>query len=490
MNCAARWTNEHLRRHATVYLLAGGLTLAALLTAATGDRTLARTVAEALIRVVIVVSLYIFVGNSGVISFGSIAFVMIGAYASAWQTCCSGLKAMTMTGLPDLLRLHSYPVFPASLASGALAALVALIAGAPILRLSGIPASIATFALMAIVYVVYSNWSTVTLGLLSVVGLPLYVNIWVALGWAVAAVVAAYVYQSSRFGLALRATREDEAAARAGGVNIARQRLLAWVISAFFLGVAGTLFGHFVGVISVNMFYLDLTFISLAMLVVGGMRSLTGAVVGVAALSVVTEILRQMEDGVKIATAEIKNSGRRPRGGARRDHAAAADLQTERPHRGTRDRLAIAGPLAPAPSPAESGRTGAMIDPSQLAPTIDRQKPCLDAFDRVMSARLKRLVTPALIAEHKRNPSGPHSHALEALLNYFRRANIVDKLAILVVRPFAEYRIVTLSGRRGVTPRVANADVYATQDEADHAVFLMRVRNLFAEPTSGPATEA
>ncbi len=289
-----------LRRHSTLIILAAAMVVLALVTVAFGDKSLARTVTEVFIRIVIVVGLYIFIGNSGVISFGSIAFVMIGAYASAWQTCCSMMKPMSMTGLPDFLRLHTYPVFFASISSAVLAAFIAFVVGVPILRLSGIPASIATFAILAIVYVVYSNWSSVTLGLLSVVGLPLYVNIWVALGWALAAIIIAYAYQCSRYALMLRATREDEVAARAGGIRIGRQRLIAWVISAFLLGVSGTLYGHFVGVISVNMFYFDLTFISLAMLVVGGMRSLTGAVVGVVVLSAMTEVLRRFESGFDI----------------------------------------------------------------------------------------------------------------------------------------------------------------------------------------------
>ncbi|WP_161138580.1 branched-chain amino acid ABC transporter permease [Propylenella binzhouense] len=296
---------DFLKRHFTLIVLLGGALLVCLAVQAIGDKPLIRTVTEILIRIVIVVALYIFIGNSGVVSFGSIAFVMIGAYASAWQTCCKAMKPMSMTGLPDFLRYNTYPVFAAALTSSLLAAMVALIVGLPILRLSGIPASIATLAFLSIVYVVYSNWTTVTLGLLSVVGLPLYVTIWVAFGWAAATILAAYLFQNSRFGLSLRASREDEVAARAGGVNVAFQRLLAWVLSAFFLGAAGVLYGHFVGVISVNMFYFDMTFISIAMLVVGGMRSLSGAVVGTVVLSAVTDILRRVEAGIDIGGLSI-----------------------------------------------------------------------------------------------------------------------------------------------------------------------------------------
>ena len=161
---------------------------------ALGNSTIEETVIEALIKLVVVIGLYIFIGHSGIISFGSIAYMAIGAYATAWQTCCPQFKPMTMTGLPDFLRENTFPVFPAALTSGLFAAAVALVVGIPIMRLSGIAASIATFAILAIVNVVYSNWQTVTLGTMVVVGLPTYVDMWVALAWVLAALVIAYVY--------------------------------------------------------------------------------------------------------------------------------------------------------------------------------------------------------------------------------------------------------------------------------------------------------
>ena len=271
-----------------------------------GDPMILRSVTEAFIYVTMVVGIYIFMGNSGVMTFGSIAFAAIGAYASAWQTCCPGMKAMLMTGLPDLLRYHTFPVSFAALSSAGLAAAVAAVVGLPIMRLSGIPASIGTLAFLAIVHSVYSNWGSVTLGTRSVVGLPLYVDVWVALGCAVASIIVAFAYQRSRFGIALRATREDEVAARACGIRVATQRLIAWTLSAVFIGLGGVLYGHFVGVLTVSSFYLELTFITLAMLVVGGTRSLAGAVVGVLAVSAFIEILRRFESGVHIGFISFK----------------------------------------------------------------------------------------------------------------------------------------------------------------------------------------
>jgi branched-chain amino acid transport system permease protein len=114
------------------------------------------------------------------------------------------------------------------------------------------------------------------------------------------AMIAAYAYQRSRFGLELRAAREDEVAARSLGIDIYRQRLIAFTISAFFVGIGGVLYGHFLGVISIDVFFLDTTFLTLAMLVVGGMRSLAGAVVGVLVLSAVIDVLRRLETGIDI----------------------------------------------------------------------------------------------------------------------------------------------------------------------------------------------
>lgn len=265
-----------------------------------GDNGQQRTTIEALIRLIVVVGLYIFIGNSGVISFGSIAFMAIGAYATAWQTCCPRLKPLNMTGLPDFLKHNTIDFLPAAVSSCSLAMVFALVVGYPIMRLSGISASIATLAVLAIVNVTYANWDTVTLGTNSVVGIPRYVDVWVALGCALLAIVVAYVYQESKMGKALRAASQDEVAARAVGINVPNQRLVAWVLSATFVALGGVLYAHFVTLITIEVFYLDMTFLTLAMLVVGGMKSLAGAVMGVVVLSVVIEVFRRLESGVQI----------------------------------------------------------------------------------------------------------------------------------------------------------------------------------------------
>lgn len=284
------------------------LLLAALcvLVAGLGSADMQRTLTETLIRVVIVVGLYVFIGNSGLMSFGHVAFMCVGAYAAAWLTVAPAMKAYTLTGLPEWLLQNTVGHVPATLAGAALAAALALLSGLVLMRLSGIAVSIATFALLAVVNVVYANWESVTGGTSSVVGIPTHVNLWVALAWAVLALLLAQLYSQSRWGLQLRALREDSVAARACGVNLYAMALLAFVISAAIVGAGGALEAQFLGVVNPDAFYLNQTFLFIAMLVVGGSASLTGAVVGVLGLSLLVELLLRLEQGVALGTAVLK----------------------------------------------------------------------------------------------------------------------------------------------------------------------------------------
>jgi branched-chain amino acid transport system permease protein len=121
-------------------------------------------------------------------------------------------------------------------------------------------------------------------GLNAFSGVPQTTGIWQAAIGALICVSLAYVYQRTRFGRMARATREDPAAARASGISIYRQRLLAFTLSGALAGFAGGLYVH-LQPLQVNGLYLDLTFITLAMLVVGGSGSLLGAVVGALAVN-------------------------------------------------------------------------------------------------------------------------------------------------------------------------------------------------------------
>jgi branched-chain amino acid transport system permease protein len=215
------------------------------------------------------------------------------------------VKPVFLPDLPAFIAQAEWASLPGALAGGTAAAVMAFLVGLPLMRLSGISASIATFAVLVITYVILGNWTTVTGGQNSLMGLPLYVGLWTALAWALATIVIALVYQETRSALLLRASREDEAAAQASGVHIVRHRLMAFVLSGFLSGIAGVLLGHFLGTVRVENYYIDLTFLIVAMLVIGGMRSLSGAVSGALVIAALTELMRQAEIGVTIAGTTI-----------------------------------------------------------------------------------------------------------------------------------------------------------------------------------------
>jgi branched-chain amino acid transport system permease protein len=270
-----------------------------------GSRAFNRTVVEMFINIMVVVGLYVFVGNSGLLSFGHISFMCLGAYMTAWLTIPPMMKSVTLKGLPAWLLHTQLPMWAATPISGVFAALFALIIGRVIMQLSGIAASIATFGLLGVVNNVYSNWDSVTGGQGSIVGIPPTMNVW--LGWlgAAAAIAIAYLFSISRSGLALRATRDEAVAASASGIDIVRERLIAFVVSAFIIGLAGALYAHFLSIVNPGAFYLRTTFITLSMLVVGGMYSLTGAVAGVVVISALIEMFRDLERGVMLGGLTI-----------------------------------------------------------------------------------------------------------------------------------------------------------------------------------------
>ena len=289
----------------TPLLLAMVLLALMLLAELFGAPGLQRTLTETMIRLVVVIGLYLFIGNSGVMSFGHVAFMGVGAYVAAWTTMDPAIKQFVLPGLPALLQSASMHWLLAALLAGLVTAFVGLLCGALILRLTGIAASIASFALLAIFNVVYSNWDSVTAGTSSIVGIPTEVQLWQAGAFAISAVVLAHFYSISRFGLALRSVREEPVASLSCGVNAYRQLLIAFVLSTFVCGVGGALDAQYLGVVNPDAYYLGRTFFCLAMLVVGGVSTLSGAVTGVLLLSALTELLNRLEAGMHIGALNV-----------------------------------------------------------------------------------------------------------------------------------------------------------------------------------------
>jgi branched-chain amino acid transport system permease protein len=275
-----------------------------LATQASGSRQI--TVTSLLIDIVLVVGLQIFIGNSGVLSFGHMSFMAIGAYVGAVLTIPPLLKSSLLPALPAFIRNSQLGTVPAIAIAAAVAAAVAFVVAIPLMRLSGIAASLSTFAFLLIIYTVASNWDQVTRGRETMLGVPANTTMFRALVGAIVAILIAYAFQGSSTALRLRASREDEVAATASGVWVARDRTVAFVISAAVVAVGGFLFAQQFGVFNPDEFYLSVTFITIAMLVIGGMKTLAGAVVGPIVVTAILEGLRSLEDGIKVGGIHAK----------------------------------------------------------------------------------------------------------------------------------------------------------------------------------------
>ena len=250
-----------------------------------------------LVALCVVVGLYIFVGNSGVVSFGHISFVALGAWTAGVLTIPAEEKAALLPSLFPWLAERESGNVVSLLAAAAVGAVFAAVVGLPLMRLSGLAAGIATFAVLEITHNVLRYYEKIGPGTTAFSSVPETTDLQQATIGGVAAVVVAYVYQRSRFGRQLRATREDSAAATAVGISVYRQRLWAFILSGAVAGFAGGLYVHLLPLTTEEM-YLNLTFITLAMLVIGGVTSLWGAVVGALAVGGLDSLLAEAENGI------------------------------------------------------------------------------------------------------------------------------------------------------------------------------------------------
>jgi branched-chain amino acid transport system permease protein len=251
-----------------------------------------------IVTAAIVIALYVFIGNSGVLSFGHISFVALGAFAAGLVSVPEALKRSVSPELFGFIARAQVDNWLSLLIAAVVGGVFAFLFGVPLMRLSGLAAGIATFAVLEITHNVLRNWSSIGPGAKTLSLVPETTDLWQATVAAIVVATIAYGYQRSRFGRRLRATREDPAAAIGTGIDIHRQRLLAFTLSGALAGFAGGLFVHLLGSITTEQVYLDLTFITLAMLIIGGVGSLWGATVGALLISGANSFLNELENGI------------------------------------------------------------------------------------------------------------------------------------------------------------------------------------------------
>jgi branched-chain amino acid transport system permease protein len=264
---------------------------------ASGTPAFEGTVTLILCNLIIVLGLQVFIGNSGVYSFGQLGFAASGAYVAALLTLPATFTALQAPELPKLIADAQLSPLLSTLIAAVASGLLAGAVGWPLMRTSTLAIPISTFAFLIVAYNVLANWDPVTGGSSGLVSIPMTTDVESAGLWAGVAVVLALAFKWSASGYRLQASREDEVAARSIGIRLMRERLIAFTISGMLCGVGGALAVHESGVLSPTTFYFAASVTTITMLVVGGSRSVLGAVVGTLAVATVNELLRNFEEG-------------------------------------------------------------------------------------------------------------------------------------------------------------------------------------------------
>ncbi len=266
-----------------VYFLVRTLIIKGIINTYVGD-----LVNVACINIIAAVSLNMVTGLLGQLVLGQAGFMLVGAYAAAMFT-----RAMGEAGWD----LHlSLPV--GLVIAGLVAAVFGLLIGIPALRLRGDYLAIITLGFGEIIRVIANNL-TFTNGAKGYYGFPTFSSRTQPTGMfdylfliAAFAIAFSYTFGTSRHGRAVRSIREDEIAAESSGIHTTYYKLLTFMLSAFFAGVAGGLYAHQVGVIDPARFDFNRSVEILMMVVLGGMGSITGSVISASVLSILPEVLR------------------------------------------------------------------------------------------------------------------------------------------------------------------------------------------------------
>jgi branched-chain amino acid transport system permease protein len=208
-------------------------------------------------------------GFTGIFSLGHAAYMALGAYTTAILTV-----------------QHDIHWLPAILLGGVVAVAVAYFIGVPTLKLMGDYYAIASIRL------ILENWQSVTRGARGYPGIDPYTTLPVALAFFVVLAVFMFNLINSRFGRACKACRDDHIASSLLGFHTARIRVLSLMISAFYCGVAGALLGGFLSFIQPVMFDMLKSTELTAVVVFGGLGSMSGSLLGTAVITLVTELFR------------------------------------------------------------------------------------------------------------------------------------------------------------------------------------------------------
>ena len=228
------------------------------------------------VNILMALSVYAIISTDQV-SLGNAGFMAIGAYTSAYLTVKTGMA-----------------IFPAIVIGALVASVMGLLVGIPVLRLSGLYIVMATFGFGEVVRTFFLNFEP-TGGAYGFRG-PIGTTLPMIFAWVLAFIILFWLMSHSRLGRALSAVRDDPEVASSIGLNVKLLKLGAFWLGAFIAGVAGGLYAHYMFYIESNSFHILVSTMAILYVILGGMYTFWGAVVGAIIFSILPEMLRFMED--------------------------------------------------------------------------------------------------------------------------------------------------------------------------------------------------
>jgi branched-chain amino acid transport system permease protein len=259
-----------------------------------------RVVVLFFVTLVLALAIQVFSGPTGIMSFGHVAFLGVGAYVGALLTVPPGVRATIAPALPGFLADLQLPLIAAMPVAFVVTGVVAGLIGLTISRMEEIAMSMATLSLLLVIAVLFSAADGLTGGAQGVFAIPRDTTMVLGCASALAMVFVAQWFARSRIGVQLRASRSAPLAARSLGVRLVRLRWVAWTLAGALIGAGGALWAGYSIAFSPREFGFELTFSLLAALVVGGIYSVTGSVAGVALMTVLFEVTRRIEASLDI----------------------------------------------------------------------------------------------------------------------------------------------------------------------------------------------
>ena len=259
------------------------------------------------INAILALSLNLIYGITGMFSLGHAGFMAIGAYVSA-LLIISPAQKVSMWILepiyPFMLNLNT-PFIVSLILAGIIAAVFGLLVAIPVLRLGGDYLGIATLGFAEIIRILITNATRLTNGSLGIKGIPAYTDLFMSWGCLAVILLCTVCMLNSNFGNVLRAVRDDEVAAKMMGINVFRAKLIAFTLGCFGAGIGGALMGNLITTIDPKMFMITQTYNILMIIVVGGLGSVTGSIIGSVLVTTMLEWLRFVENPVTIFNINI-----------------------------------------------------------------------------------------------------------------------------------------------------------------------------------------